>query len=309
MNNEIENAEITENTKKKEKKKGFLSQFKPTSYDFIMWLTIVGVMVVSASLENRAQFDYLTTTLAYFIVTRALLALPLIVYAVVKKEETTILARVTIIILSTYILVCGLADSLQAFQIYAMVYLIVGGILTLATMLASRDKKSKLSYTCIALLAYIMLMNFRDTTQYTFENGNDSLHFWLAGLIVAVILTVITAVLTFTGIVKLKNNKISEKISICFLVLIFGFIASNTIISNANYAFDNGPVEIEEQIIVEKRANTSSKSNYYYLIFEKDGEEIEISVPSYIYKRYEEGDSMKISYYGGFFNEPFYIYE
>ncbi|MBQ7761261.1 MAG: hypothetical protein IJ400_04320 [Clostridia bacterium] len=309
MDNELEKTEVIDNLENEKEKKRFFQRFKPQSYDFIMWLTIVGVMVITASLENREQFDYLTTTFAFFIITRILIALPLIVYAIVKKEETTILARITIIILSTYSLVCGLADSLQAFQIYAMVYLIVGGILTLATVFALRDKKGKLLYTCIALLMYIMLMNFKDTTQYTFENGNDSLNFWLAGLIVAVILTAITALLTFTGIIKLKNNKISEKISICFLVLMFSFIASNTLICNANYAFDNGPLEIEEQVIVEKRESKTSKSNNYYLIFEKDGQKIEISVPLYIFKKYEEGDSMKISYYKGFFNEPFYIYE
>lgn len=309
MDKEIENIEIKENTKKEEKKKSFLQLLKPNSYDFIMWLTVVGIMVITASLENREQFNYFTATLAYFIITRALIALPLIVYAIVKKDEVSVLARITIIVLSTYSLVCGLADSLQAYQIYALIYLLVGGILTLASVVTSQDKKSKLSVTCIALLMYIMLMNFKDTTQYTYENESDSLHFWLAGLIVSIILTAIIALLTFMGVIKLKNNKISEKISICFLVLVFGFIVSNTLISNANYAFDNGPSKIEEQIIAEKRESKTSKSNNYYLIFEKDGEKIEISVPAYIYKKYEEGDSMRISYYEGFFNEPFYIYE
>ncbi|MBQ8174303.1 MAG: hypothetical protein IJ009_02755 [Clostridia bacterium] len=103
--------------------------------------------------------------------------------------------------------------------------------------------------------------------------------------------------------VKLFHTVLSFLGAILCIVILF-----NPIPMHLNYLLDTEEPSTYEIVIVEKdRINHMKGMDEYRFIFELNGEERRINVPSYVYREHKIGDTYEIYSYNGAFGKPFYV--
>lgn len=238
----------------------------------------------------------------------SLIGLPFILYAVFKKEKAFIPLRISLILLGLRWFVPFFISNYKICVIVDLIAILVSALSVGLSFLRlfGEYKNSRLRETAVMCLAINFLMQFNDTRGYNYLSGKMA--FWLPSIIGGAVFAGIAALLLFTGKLSLKGNSGLERGVAVALAGCCAYIFIWCGVQHLNYALDDGEPQKIEQVITDKRKDTSGDSTDYYLIVEIDGEKFEISVGSRDYKSYEKGDTLSFYYFDGAFDEPFYRY-
>lgn len=143
---------------------------------------------------------------------------------------------------------------------------------------------------------------------YTFVNASHSLHFWQWGLVLALIGMGVTVFFLCRHKIRLKDNRLSEKLGLVFAVGFAVFVFCTYTAYNLNYALDfSDPViytvEIEEKDIV----SGYKQSTRHSFTFTIEGKTVKLNIPKSDYYAYEVGDVYTVKCYEGAFGDNFYL--
>ena len=141
-------------------------------------------------------------------------------------------------------------------------------------------------------------------TRYTFVENPRFLHFWKFPLVLAILLTAVTAWFMVRGTIYLKEGRPGERICLLLLVLFFSFVALTFAACNLNYALDTGKPAHVPAVVQEKHVSTGEMT-HYRLTVRLNGTEIDIEVSRDEYRKTEVGDRITVEVYDGAFSDAY----
>lgn len=165
------------------------------------------------------------------------------------------------------------------------------------------------SWPVMAVAGFLLLSLLEISGRYTYvEDAMEMLH-WPEYVACAVAVTVIVGILVFNGVIHLDDDRTSEKVGLCIMAALMGFVLPLVTVNNLNYMLDKSEPTVCELVIDEKNVETSRRSTDYCLILNHNGQELKIEVSGSTYYQYETGDKLPVSLYEGAFRKPYYIVE
>ena len=248
-----------------------------------------------------------------YVSTNIIIGVVLILYAAIHKEETSVLARIAVIVHGSSWIAAALYLFIGIEYNFTYAINTVFLWLSIITLCAScigkqrEDDGTTLKKLSAFVLVFDFLSYFTQISSYEYVESPGAIHFWLPSLIVSVVITAVSVVLLVKNYIPLKDDRLSEKIALGFAVMMACFALMWATASNLNFALDTSEPVASEEIILDK-TSTSGKNSSYYFHVEINGEKHKIDVSSSTYREYEVGDTFQILYYEGAFNDPFYTY-
>ena len=154
------------------------------------------------------------------------------------------------------------------------------------------------------MFAFEFFLTTITVTRYTFVENHRFLHFWKVPLVLAILLTALTAWFMVKGTVYLKDGRMGERICLLLLVLFFSFVALTFTACNLNYALDTGEPTHVPAIVREKHVSTGEMTRYKLTVI-VSGTEMDIEVSRDTYKGLEVGDRVTVDIYDGAFGDAY----
>lgn len=284
-------------------------RLKGSKLNFLLYAAFLVIIVralISSVIDDYSQLRAIQIS-SYIII-----GLCLIIFAVLHKEKTSILARIGFIVEALSWSVLPFAPDLKSYYLfYTLIMWSCVILFALSCVSPFGDKEGRAVATAGAFFTlFDFLTYFRESSYYEYANNSGSIHFWLPTLIVTLVGVGITVILILKDKIPIHNEKNNTKGGKASIIIIAVFVLLGLTWSSAehlNFALDTSEPIVYEETIVEKR-KSGGKSTSYYFYVEIDGEEYKMNVSSNTYREYEEGDTFKILYYEGAFNDPFYTY-
>ena len=168
-----------------------------------------------------------------------------------------------------------------------------------------RQKKNSDVLMFAAAFFAIMLLDFMD--DYVYVDGRD--HHWQISLVLALLIGGAACYLMFNGFIRLKDDRMSEKVCWCIMAAFISFFLIWATANNLNYMLDASEPEHFEAYVLDKEIDSSGKSTKYEMTVLIGGEQIQMDVMQSVYFHYEIGETLPVDLYQGFFNHPYYINE
>ena len=131
------------------------------------------------------------------------------------------------------------------------------------------------------LLCFSLIMLLLDQRSAVFLEHPNGLHFWIVSLIAAVAAGAACAVALRRAILKLKDNRPSERICLVVLVTVFVFVMVSYSCCSLNRALDDSEPLNYQALITDRRTETSRSGTDYYL-------DLELPAGTYSMSVYEE---------------------
>ena len=154
------------------------------------------------------------------------------------------------------------------------------------------------------ITVYAFVIALKGLTDYSFVENPNGLNFWVISLILGIVSAIVCAILLFTKVIHLYDDRISEQIGVIICVAFAMFFIVLTTAAHLNYALDPNPSE-EATVIITQKEISGSKSQDYELFFWYDGEERTIEVGRDEYYSYAIGDRFEIEICQGAFGKAF----
>lgn len=156
------------------------------------------------------------------------------------------------------------------------------------------------------LLMFEILMTLVGVTAYTIVEPTKFLHFWEVPLILSLLLTGITVFFLVKGTIELKDDRLSERIALPFLVLLMSFVLLTFTVANLNCALDvSEPTAYT--VTVQDKHRTAGKMTRCFLTVTVAGQELELDVAASDYRETEIGDPVVVEVYEGAFGKAYCI--
>ena len=156
------------------------------------------------------------------------------------------------------------------------------------------------------LLMFETLMTVVGVTAYTFVEPTKFLHFWEIPLILSLLLTGITVFFLVKGTIELKDDRLSERIALPFLVLLMSFALLTFTVENLNCALDTSK-PTAYTVTVQDKHRSAGKMTRCFLTVTVAGQELELDVAASEYREAEIGDPVVVEVYEGAFGKAYCI--
>ena len=156
------------------------------------------------------------------------------------------------------------------------------------------------------LLMFEILMTLVGVTAYTFVEPTKFLHFWVIPLILSLLLTGVTVFFLVKGSIELKDDRLSERIALPFLVLLMSFALLTFTVHNLNCALDTSK-PTAYTVTVKDKHRSAGKMTRCFLTFTVAGQELELEVAASDYRETEIGDPVVVEVYEGAFGKAYCI--
>lgn len=193
------------------------------------------------------------------------------------------------------------SQRLLLLHITVLVFWAVGYLLYL---MIRKKKNNDLLMFATGFFA-IMLLDFMG--DYVYVDGRE--HHWQISLILALLAGAAACYLMFNGFIRLKDDRMSEKVCWCIMVAFASFILIWATANNLNYMLDVSEPEHFEAYILDKEIDSSGKTTEYEMTVVVRDQQIQMDVTQSVYFHYEIGETLPVELYEGFFNHPYYINE
>ena len=195
----------------------------------------------------------------------------------------------------------------QRFWLLCVTLLILVGTVYLIYCMTQDKKNLEINPLLFATL-FFSIVPLDAGQKYTYQDGLGSRH-WEISLVLALVLGALFWYLISHGILRLEDDRTSEKVFWCIGMVCAVFVLSWTTANNLNYMLDYSLPEQYSMTIVEKDIDSSRSGTDYEFLLTYRGEKIELDVSRSIYYQYEVGDSFPVELYQGFFGDAYYIAE
>lgn len=154
-----------------------------------------------------------------------------------------------------------------------------------------------------------MLVLVTNAGSYTFVKNPNGLHFGLISVVLTMLAGCFSGYLVFSEKLKLKDDRVSERIAFVIAGFLVGFFLVWPTLLNLNYLLDTQIPQIYEMPVEDKNINTSGKNTTYHLDVSFHGELLELEVSQSQYYQFDIGDEIPVMLYEGAFHDPFYVVE
>ena len=158
--------------------------------------------------------------------------------------------------------------------------------------------------TALSLLTVIW-----DGLNCSFQNHPNGIHFWQVSLIAAVAAGMVYALLLHREILKLKDNRRSERIALLIGVVAVFFFVTSFSAGNLNRALDDSEPMVVQAKITDADTSTSRAGTSYYLYLDVPEGNLQMSVEEWDYKALKDAGYATLLYYQGAFGDPYYYLE
>ena len=156
------------------------------------------------------------------------------------------------------------------------------------------------------LLMFEVLMTIVGVTAYTFVEPTKFLHFWEIPLILSLLLTGVTVFFLVKGSIELKDDRLSERIALPFLVLLMSFALLTFTAQNLNCALDTSK-PTAYTVTVQDKHRSGGKMTRCFLTVTVAGQEVELDVAASDYRETEIGDPVVVEVYEGAFGKAYCV--
>ena len=234
-----------------------------------------------------------------------LMGVGVLYFAFIHSSRPTVMGR----ILAVVSVVNMLQGALLPFPRLTM---LLSAILLIAhAAYCARDLflSAYLSYRPIlngCLLMFEILMTLVGVTAYTFMEPTKFLHFWEVPLILSLLLTGVTVFFLVKGSIELKDDRLSERIALPFLVLLMSFALLTFTVANLNCALDTSE-PTAYTVTVQNKHRSTGKMTRCFLTVTVAGQELELDVAASDYREAEVGDPVVVEVYEGAFGRAYCI--
>ena len=156
------------------------------------------------------------------------------------------------------------------------------------------------------LLMFETLMTVVGVTAYTFMEPTKFLHLWEVPLILSLLLTGATVFFLVKGSIELKDDKLSERIALPFLVLLMSFAILTFTVQNLNCALDTSK-PTAYTVTVQDKHTSPGKMTRCFLTVTVEGQELDLNVAASDYRETEVGEPAVVEVYEGAFGKAYCI--
>ena len=156
------------------------------------------------------------------------------------------------------------------------------------------------------LLIFEILMTLVGVRSYTFMEPTKFLHFWEVPLVLSLLLTGVTVFFLVKGSIELKDDRLSERVALPFLVLLMSFALLTFTVQNLNCALDMSK-PTAYTVTVKDKHRSAGKMTRCFLTVTVEGRELELDVAASDYRETEIGDPAVVEVYEGAFGKPYCI--
>ncbi len=273
---------------------------------FVTLMGFLGILVLSFGvlyILTAPELEQMRQTWIFVIVS-CLLKSGLILFFTYRERKMPYIAKISLV--------------LAALSIWFPFVVHTSQIVLIIDLVATLFLIATVVYCCVFLgteyavltitLCFFVATNIKDSIYYSFVNSSDGVHFWQVGMVVAIIGTLVCGCLIFAK--KTAIQGLGNRIGALLLSFILCFYVGWTSVLNLNYALDSTPPNVQEFEIVDCDFDMGSRKLTRYKFFiDVNGELMELSVKQSMYYSKKKGDTVAVSLYNGFFNDPFYIVE
>ena len=154
----------------------------------------------------------------------------------------------------------------------------------------------------VSIPTFLFLYLILDAKRYTFLDGG-AFPFWQYILPLAALIAILSGILILRRLFRFWAC-----IGNSLLIAVVAFLLLFVFTVHLNYVLDRSEPEIftaciEDKVAIRKRKSPDS----YYLVFYRDGEEIQLEVSRRLYFAYEKGDIYRMQQCKGAFSKPYYM--
>ncbi len=276
----------------KKKKGKYAGKVKVMESGWPSWLLLLPIVILLAVLKGS-------------LLGRILLSAALLYFSYFWKKDNPVLAKVILIVTACmpWFTALGMTQRQLLLAETLLMYISIGALLYW------NIKYQCSSWPVMAVAGFFLLSLLEISGRYTYvEDGMDMQH-WPVYVVCAIAVTVIIGILVFNGVIHLDDDRTSEKVGLCIMAALMGFVLPLVTVNNLNYMLDKSEPTVCELVIDEKNVETSRHRTDYYLILNNNGQKLKMEVSSSAYYQYETGDKLPVSFYEGAFEKPYYIVE
>ena len=156
------------------------------------------------------------------------------------------------------------------------------------------------------LLLYESLTTVVGVTTYTFMEPTKFLHLWEVPLVLSLLLTGVTVFFLVKGSIELKDDRLSERIALPFLVLLMSFALLTFTAQNLNCALDTSK-PTAYTVTVQDKHRSAGKMTRCFLTVTVEGQELDLDVAASDYREAEVGDPVVVEVYEGAFGKAYCV--
>jgi ATP/ADP translocase len=143
-------------------------------------------------------------------------------------------------------------------------------------------------------------------TAYTVVEPTKFLHLWEVPLILSLLLTGVTVFFLAKGSIEWKDDRLSERIALPFLVLLMSFAILTFTVQNLNCALDTSK-PTAYTVTVKDKHRSAGKMTRCFLTVTVEGQELDLNVAASDYRETEVGDPVVVEVYEGAFGKAYCI--
>lgn len=266
------------------------------------WVLGIVAYMAFLVLENRPELQPMRDSMLYKLLWKAAYSSVILYFAWFSKlrPERPGQLIMTLMAFAYWQILFVPSQRLLLLHITLLVFAGIGYLLWLKIQTGKNN--APLSWTTVFMGLALMQVD------YTYQDGNTGRH-WEISLLMAVLAGAAAWYLIFNGILRLKDDRMSEKVCWCVVAAGAAFALSFFTANNLNYMLDYSLPEQYSMTIAQKDIQSSRSGTDYEFLLTYKGEEIKMDVSQSIYYQYEVGDSFPVELYQGFFGDAYYIAE
>lgn len=290
---------------KKHRRKGnYQSRNSRKGIQWYWWLLGLCAYLVFMILEFRPELQPMRDTAAYKIIGKMVPSGIIIYFAWAAKNHPPRPGQIIMTLMAAVFWQGLIIPSMRIVLLHITVLVFSGTGYLLYLMIYKKKNNEPLMYA--TLFFGIMLLDFmRD---YTYVDGDDTRH-WLVSLVLALVAGGVACYLIFNGYIKLKDDRMSERVCWCILAVFAAYIMFWSTANNLNYMLDFSVSEQYLMTVIEKEIVSNKNDIHYEFTLEYKEKEINLNVAQSTYFQYEVGERFPVELYRGFFGDPYYIEE
>lgn len=264
---------------------------------------LLGAMLVFTYLTSSPKLQEYRNTMLFTIGIKVLASLVILFFAFLHRsaKNLNLIGRICMIL--GILLLLSVYLPAKAAMLSDTLIFVIQIVLLLAAWKAGSSVAGPGVMTAISFLKLMTT----DGQEWAFVNNSGGFHFWPAALVGSIGIATALYIMLQKGIIKLKDDRISERIAALFLTVLFGFLAIWTCASNLNYALDTSVPQRIQTVVEDKKISSSSKNTTYYLVTSAPEGELRVDVSEGLYYVAEIGDRGELLKYQGAFGDPYYV--
>lgn len=269
------------------------------------WLMLgFGAYLVFMILEYRPELQPMRDTLLWQLIGKAIPSGILLYFAWGARNQPPRPGQIIMTLMAAVFWQGVIIPSNRLILLHITVLVFVGTGYLLYLMIKKKKNNEPLMFA--TMFFAVMMLEF--SKDYVYVDGNDMRH-WQLSLVLALVAGGAACYLILNGFIRLKDDRMSEKVCWCILAFFAAFMLLWSTANNLNYMLDFTLPEQYQMPIVEKYTDTTNKDVDYEITVEYMQRKLKFAVSQSVYFRYEVGDTLPVELYRGFFGDPYYIAE